>query len=275
MSIFDWGFLHSDATYDAAHVWKGSIFRLDDHIDRFLRNVDKLRMKIPFGKDGLRSLMVDCVAKTGIRDGIVEMICTRGVPEPGSRDPRTCKNNFFAFVVPMIWVASPEKQKEGLHVIVSEKHRISTSSVDPTIKNFHWLDMTMGLFEAYDRGGESAILRDSEGHLVEGPGFNIFAVEGTKIVTPRQGSLDGITRRTAIELGRDSGHDVVEGELSVDAAYKADEIFITSTAGGIIPVTTIDHQKVGSGKPGPVTTALAEKYWALHEDPRYGVPVKY
>jgi len=175
----------------------------------------------------------------------------------------------------MIWIASPEKQREGLHVIISEKYRIPSSSVDPTIKNFHWLDMTMGLFEAYDRGGESAILKDIDGHVAEGPGFNIFAVSGDRIVTPGRGTLDGITRRTAIELGKNSGYDVIEGELPVDDIFEADEIFITSTAGGIIPVTTIDHRKIGSGKPGPVTIALTEKYWALHEDPRYVFPVKY
>ena len=75
----------------------------------------------------------------------------------------------------------------------------------PTVKNYHWLDMVMGLFEAYDRGGETAVVVDAQGNLVEGPGFNIFAVNGNTITTPARGVLEGITRRTVIELATGYG----------------------------------------------------------------------
>ncbi|MEK6195545.1 MAG: aminotransferase class IV [Deltaproteobacteria bacterium] len=275
ISIFDWGFLHSDATYDVAHVWEGKFFRLDDHIDRFLSGIDKLHMSIRRKRSDLRSILIDCVKTSGLREAYVEMICTRGMPKPGSRDPRECTNQFFAFAVPFVWIANPEKQKEGLHLIVSRLQRIPPESVDPTVKNYQWLDMVMGLFEAYDRGGETAVVVDRDGNLVEGPGFNIFAVKNRTITTPGRGVLQGITRRTAIEIAIDHGYEVNQHNLAADDARTADEVFVTSTAGGIIPITKIDSRSISSGMPGPVTQELQEGYWRLHQDPHYTLKIDY
>ncbi|MGD8975804.1 MAG: aminotransferase class IV, partial [Desulfobacterales bacterium] len=275
ISILDWGFLHSDATYDVAHVWKGKFFRLNDHIERFFSGMDKLHMSIPHNRSEVQSILVDCVRASGLRDAYVEMICTRGLPKPGSRDPRTCKNRFWAFAIPFIWIANPEKQTKGLHLIVSRWQRIPPESVDPTVKNYHWLDMLMGLFEAYDRGGETAVVVDSQGNLIEGPGFNVFAVKDCVITTPGRGVLEGITRRTAIELATKSGYKVMQGNLPADEARNADEVFATSTAGGILPITKIDDRTIGSGTPGPVTLELQEGYWVLHENPQYTIKIDY
>ena len=275
ISILDWGFLHSDATYDVAHVWKGKFFRLNDHIERFFSGMDKLHMSIPHNRSEVQSILVDCVRASGLRDAYVEMICTRGLPKPGSRDPRTCTNRFLAFAIPFVWIANPEKQTKGLHLIVSRWQRIPPESVDPTEKNYHWLDMLMGLFEAYDRGGETAVVVDLQGNLIEGPGFNVFAVKDRVITTPGRGVLEGITRRTAIELATKSGYKVVQCNLPADEARTADEVFATSTAGGILPITKIDDRAIGSGTPGPVTLELQEGYWVLHENPQYTIKIDY
>ena len=193
--ILDWGFLHSDSTYDVAHVWRGSYFRLEDHLDRFERGMAKLRMSLPYGRDEIRSVLAECARLSGLRDAYAEIVCTRGVPKPGSRDPRECENRFYAFVVPFVWIADPEKQEEGLHATISRTERIRPESVDPTVKNYHWLDLTAGLFEAYDRGGETAILVDAAGNAVEGPGFNLFAVADGGIRTPEVGVLEGSRAR--------------------------------------------------------------------------------
>src|SRR5205085_2024652 len=87
VSVVDWGFLRSDATYDVVHVWEGRFFRLDRHIDRFLHSVESLRMKLPFDRDRLQEVLLECVGRSGLRESYVEMLCTRGVPSAGSRDP--------------------------------------------------------------------------------------------------------------------------------------------------------------------------------------------
>ena len=273
--ILDWGFLRSDATYDVAHVWRGSFFRLEDHLDRFERGMERLHMSLPYGRAEIREILIECVRLGGLREAYAEIICTRGVPPPGSRDPRDCENSFFAFSVPFVWIADPEKQERGLRAVIGGVQRIQPGSVDPTVKNYHWLDLEVGLYEAYDRGGETVILVDREDNVVEGPGFNVFAVKDGEVSTPSRGVLEGITRRTVIELASEHGIPLEVREVPAEEVRRADEVFVTSTAGGIMPVLEVDGERVGDGEPGPLTLRLREAYWDLHEDPRFATPVEY
>ena len=272
ISLLDWGFLHSDATYDVVHVWDGKFFRLDDHLERFFSSMEKLRMSIPYTREELKLVLSNCVKASGLREAYVEMITTRGLPKPGSRDPRTCTNQFFAFAIPFVWIT---KSQNGLHLIVSSMQRIPVESVDPAVKNYHWLDFVMGQFEAFDRGGETAVVVDSQGNITEGPGFNIFAVKDTEIITPASGILEGITRKTAIELATDYGYKVIQGNLAPEYARCANEVFATSTAGGILPITKIDDKIIGNGAMGPVTQKLQDAYWSLHNNPQYSLAIDY
>ncbi|MDQ3912511.1 MAG: aminotransferase class IV [Actinomycetota bacterium] len=273
--ILDWGFLRSDATYDVAHVWRGSFFRLEDHLSRFGRGMERLRMSPPYGRAEIREILTGCVRFSGLRDAYVEVVCTRGVPPPGSRDPRECENSLFAFAVPFVWIADPQKHERGLDATISRVQRIQPEAVDPTVKNYHWLDLTAGLYEAYDRGGETAILTDGYENVVEGPGFNVFAIRDGAISTPERGVLEGITRRTVIELAAEEGIPLETREVHAGEVRGADEVFVTSTAGGIIPITKVDGEPVGDGVPGPLTLRLRDAYWKLHEDPRFAAPVRY
>ena len=272
ISILDWGFLHSDATYDVVHVWKGKFFRLDDHFDRFYNGMQKLHLTIPYSKDELQSILSNCVERSGLKNAYVEMITTRGQPEPGSRDPRLCKNQFIAFAIPFVWVCKPET---SLNLFISKRQRIPTESIDPVIKNYHWLDLVMGQFEAFTEGGETVALLDQKGNITEGPGFNIFVIKDKVISTPANGVLQGITRKTAIELAHKLDCKIIEGKVSPQQVRTADEVFATSTAGGIMPITTVDNMLIGSGDLGVITKQLQEAYWLLHEESSHTVSIDY
>ncbi|MEM9602885.1 MAG: aminotransferase class IV [Pseudomonadota bacterium] len=272
ISLLDWGFLHSDATYDVVHVWEGRFFRLDDHLDRFHDGMAALRMVAPYPRERIRSVLADCVAVSGLRNAYVEMITTRGQPRPGSRDPRSCVNQFFAFAIPFVRIAEPN---HGLHLLISDRQRIPPQSVDPTVKNYHWLDLVMGQFDAFDRGAETVAVVDENGNVTEGPGFNVFAVSAGTLTTPASGVLRGVTRRTAIEIAAALGHPLVEAPLSPAQVHAADEVFATSTAGGIMPITRVDRHAVGNGAIGPITRALQARYWSLHGEPAYTTAVDY
>ena len=275
LPVLDWGFLHSDATYDVAHVWRGRFFRIDEYLDRFERSMKSLRMSVPYSREQIREVMFELVRRSGLRDAYVEIICTRGMPAPGSRDPRTCTNRFMAFAIPFVWIADEKLRAQGLNLLVSQYQRIAPESIDPRIKNYHWLDMVMGLFEAYDAGADSAVLVDAVGNLVEGPGFNVFVRRGERVITPARGVLEGVTRATVLELLVAENVQVSTELLPAATARAADEVFITSTAGGVMPVTRIAGQTVGDGLPGALTTRLNQAYWALHDDPDYTIAVDY
>ena len=261
----DRGFVRSDATYDVAHVWKGRFFRLDDHIERFQESMRGLRMSLPYSSKEIADILIECVRRTGLQDAYVQMTCTRGVPPRGTRDPRLCENQFYAFAQPFVWIANEEQRRDGLSMVVSSVQRIQPEAVDPRIKNFHWLDLTMGIMEAYDRDAIVAVLTDGAGNITEGAGFNVFAVSGGVLATPDRGVFEGMTRRTVIEIAEETGIGCEVRPVSADELRAADEIFITSTAGGIMPVTVLDGRIYGNGKPGPVTARIHDLYWARQD----------
>jgi branched-chain amino acid aminotransferase len=275
LPLLDWGFTRSDVTYDVVHVWKGSFFRLDDHLDRFQRSCGELRLDPGYQRDEIRAILIDCVRRSGLRDAYVEMICTRGVPAPGSRDPRLCRNHFFAFAIPFVWIISPERQKEGAHLIISDVPRIAPASVDPTVKNFHWGDLTRALFQAFDRGAETAVLVDSNGFLSEGPGFNVFRVQDGCVTTPGGTVLEGITRASVRELCEELNVPFTLQKITPDELREADEVFISSTAGGVMPIVRIDERTLGNGRPGPLTMRIRALYWGKHEQGWHATPVDY
>ncbi len=274
ISILDFGVTRSDCTYDVVHVWKGRFFRLNQHLDRFTRSVEKLRLKLPFDRAGLEDILHKCVALTGLDDAYVSMTCTRGRPPAGTRDPRRANNNFYCFAIPFIWLATPEQQEEGVAMHVSSIPRIPPESVDPTVKNYHWLDLEMSLMEAYDAGVSFVVLKDLEGNITEGPGYNIFALHGGRWTTPTRGVLEGITRMTVLDLCKELNVSAETGVLSEAAFRNADEILVTSTAGGVMPVVTVDGKAIGDGTPGPVTSRLRQLYWKKHADPAWSTPVR-
>jgi len=274
ISVLDWGFLRSDATYDVVHVWQGRFFRLDKHLDRFFASANKLRMTLPVDRNGLSAILAECVRRGGLDDAYVEMIVTRGYSPTFSRDPRDAQNRLICFAIPFGWIATAEQRQRGLNLIVAQAvDRISPRAVDPTVKNYHWLDLVAGMFEAYDRGGENVLLTDGAGHITEGPGFNLFVAKDGIITTPASGVLEGITRRTALELCAELGIEAKAGPVTSDQLSAADEVFITSTAGGIMPVTTIDGRPVGAEVPGPLTGQLTDLYWQKHSDPGWTTAV--
>ena len=275
LSVLDYGFLHSDATYDVAHVWGGAFFRLGDHLDRFSRGMDTLHMSIPYNKTQIMEILHNCVALSKLKNAYVEFICTRGTSPNFSRDPRDAENRFIAFAIPFGSVASKEQLECGLHLAITDVVRIPPSSVDPTLKNYHWLDMVKGLYAAYERGADTAILTDLNGNVSEGPGFNIFSINNGVVSTPDASVLLGITRQTIFDICKELEVRCHAQDVTVDKLKTADEVFITSTAGGVMPVTRIDEQPIASGNIGPLSKRIMDTYWQLHNEGKHRDPVEY
>lgn len=264
--ITDVGFLHSDCTYDVVSVWDGSFFRLQDHLDRFEKSMQALHLQPQLSMEEIRSILLALVQTSRIRNAYVSMICTRGIASKvATRDPRLYINQFYAFCVPYVFIC--EDMDQGLHLIIAkETIRIPTGAVDPTVKNFHWGDFIRGLYEAYDRGGQSVVLCDAEGHLTEGPGFNLFAVKDGELYTPATGALEGITRQTMLDLAQHLDLQAHQVQFKEDFLKQTDEVFLTSTAGGVMPVTKLDHEVVGDGTMCPITQRLYDAYWREHRE---------
>lgn len=273
--ITDLGFLHSDATYDVVTVWEGAFFRLDAHLERFARSCQRWRLDPGVDDAQITAILSECVRRSGLRASYVEMLCTRGQTPWGSRDPRQAVNQFYAFAVPYVWIANDQQRANGLHLRISHVQRIPAASVDPTTKNYHWNDLTMGLLDALDGGADSVVLVDDKDHVIEGPGFNVFCVCEGQLLTPDQGMLEGITRRTVMEIAQSLGLQVQVRPVRAAEFRGAQEAFISTSGGGVLPVTRVDGNKVGDGAIGPITRKLSDTYWAWHKDPAMYMAIAY
>ena len=165
--------------------------------------------------------------------------------------------------------------ERGAHLVVAETLRIPARSVDPRAKNFHWSDLTRGQFEAHDRGADFCVLLDEDGHVTEGPGFNLFVVADGRLATPDAGVLEGLTRQSVIELAREMDLAVAVRPVTVAELRDADEILLVTTAGGIMPASRIDGRIMGNDRPGPVFRRLHDAFWDKRAAGWHATPVDY
>jgi branched-subunit amino acid aminotransferase/4-amino-4-deoxychorismate lyase len=274
--VTDWGYRRSDVTYDVVGVWGGQFFRLHDHLRRFRASMQALRLQPAESDAEIAGILGRCVALSGLREAYVAIDCLRGRPLPGQPyHPAFARNYLVAFAIPWVWLWSEEVRHRGAHVIIAETPRISSKSIDQRVKNFHWGDLTRGLFEAHDAGADSCVLLDEAGLVTEGPGFNVFALHGSHITTPDRGVLEGITRLSVKELAEQAGLTFAAAPLSADALRDADEVFVATTAGGIMPVARVDGRILCNDRPGPATMRLHDLFWARRAQGWHATPIDY
>ena len=273
LHVTDWGLTRSDITYDVVKVWRGRFFRLDLHVERFLRSAERLRLDIGEDAASVRRALHEMVAASGLDDAYVSMCASRGSPSvPGTRDPRFCANHFYAWAVPFVWVFAPDVVKRGATLMLPrDRQRIDPLAVDPTVKNYHWGDFTAALMDAKDAGFDSCLLADRRGFVTEGAGFNVFCVEEGRLLTPRSGALEGVTRRTVMEVAAELGIEAEATDIGTGRFMEAAEAFACTTAGGITPVARINEARFEA--PGPVTRTVMNRFEAWHDRPEFSEPV--
>jgi branched-chain amino acid aminotransferase len=269
ISIFDTGFGHSDVTYTVAHVWHGNIFRLDDHLDRLLDGARRLRLDPGYSKAELAEVTKKCVALSQLREAYVNVTVTRGFGKrKGEKDLTKLSHQTYVYAIPYLWAFPPDEQINGTSAIVPQHVRRSgRNTVDPTIKNYQWGDLTAASFEAKDRGARTAILLDADNCVAEGPGFNLVLVKNGELISPSRNALPGITRRTVFEIAESMGIRAVLRDAMSSELYEADELMAVTTAGGVTPITSLDGTSLGGGVPGPVTVKIRDRFWALMDEP--------
>lgn len=279
LSVLDFAFTRSDSTYDVVHVKDGSFFRLEDHLNRFTASMQRRRLAPPEDRAQIAAILHRVVWLTGLRDAYVAMVALRGRPKPGM--PRliaNCENHLVCYALPWIDVLSPEVQARGGHLWIASTPRIPDASLDPIAKNYNWADLNQGLMEAQDHGHDTTVLCDAAGLVTEGPGFNIFVVKDGEVRTPAHGSLMGITRKTVLELAFEMGLIGEEGDITRAELEAADEVFLATTAGGVMPISRLGSASgtriMNNDAPGPISARMREMYWAAHRCPHFLTPVR-
>jgi branched-chain amino acid aminotransferase len=250
-----------------------AIFRHQDHLARLLKSAELYYMPVPFGIEQLRAATHELIAANGMSECYIRPIVYRGYGQMGLY-PLDCPVDVTIAVWPWGAYLGEHGKLHGVRAKVASWRRISHDSLIPHAKaSGQYLNSVLAKIESSKAGYEEAILLDAHGFVSEGTGENIYALREGQIVTPPQtaGILDGISRRSVIQIARDLGYEVVERDLARAELYLADEVFLSGTAAELVPVREIDDHPIGAGEPGPVTREIQRVFEdALHgRDPRY------
>ena len=277
LPINDWGLTRSDITYDVVPVLDGAFFRLTDYLDRFEASMKDMRLDPKLSRKEIQQALTDMVSASGLRNSYVSMVCSRGVPNvAGSRNPKDCDNHFFAWCVPYVNIIKPEIAQNGASAWISDTvKRIPEDSVNPRNKNYHWGDLTKGLFEAKDNNAETVILVDHKDNVTEGPGFNVFAVKDGKILTSDHGVLEGISRQTILDICDELSLKKEVRPISREEFMEADEIFLTTSSGGVVPITKVNDRIFSNDAPGEMTVKLMDCYWNCTKNDNLRIEIPY
>ena len=277
LPLNDWGLTRSDITYDVVPVINGAFFRLNDYLNRFETSMKNMRLDPKLSRGEIQKALTDMVSASGLRESYVSMVCSRGVPKvAGSRNPNDCDNHFFAWCVPYVNIIKPEIAKEGASAWISDEvKRIPEESVNPRNKNYHWGDLTKGLFEAKDNGAETVILTDQNNFVTEGPGFNVFAVKDNVVITPKHGVLEGISRLTILDICDELSIQKQVRPITKEEFMESDEIFISTSSGGVVPITKVNNRIFSNNVPGEMTNKLLKCYWNWTEKSELRIEINY
>jgi branched-chain amino acid aminotransferase len=270
-SLYDHGFLYGDGVFEGIRAYNGRVFRLDDHIDRLYDSARAIALEIPLTKDEMKEAILETLRRNNLRDAYIRPIVTRGDGDLGL-DPLKCaKPNVF--IITEEWGAMyGDLYEKGLTAVTVGIKRNRSDTLPPNIKSLNYLNNILAKIEANEKGGDEAIILDTNGYISEGSGDNIFIIKKGVIYTPPTiNNLKGITRAAAIELAERNGYSLIETNLGLFDLYTADEAFVTGTAAEIAPVTKVDGRLIGDGKPGPITRHLMQEFIKLRNSE--GVPI--
>jgi branched-chain amino acid aminotransferase len=232
-----------------------AIFRHRDHLDRLFKSAELYYMPIPYSLEELRSATHELIARNGLASCYIRPLVFRGYGQMGLY-PLDAPVHVAIAAWPWGAYLGEEGKRSGIRAKVSSWRRISADSLIPHSKaSGQYLNSVLAKIESQKAGYEEAILLNDHGHVCEGSGENIFVVRDGQIVTPPQtaGILDGINRKSLMQIARDLGHEVIERDLARAELYLADEVFMTGTAAELVPVREIDDHAIGEGAPGPIT----------------------
>ncbi|HET6865052.1 MAG TPA: branched-chain amino acid transaminase [Solirubrobacteraceae bacterium] len=250
-----------------------AIFRHQDHLDRLFKSAELYYMPIPYTLEELRQATHELIAANELRECYIRPIVFRGYGQMGLY-PLDAPVEVSIAVWPWGAYLGEEGKTSGVRAKVASWRRIPHDALIPHAKaSGQYLNSVLAKIEASKAGYQEAILLDSHGFVCEGSGENIYVVREGIVYTPPQtaGILDGINRKSVIQIANDLGYEVVERDLARAELYLADEVFMTGTAAELVPVREVDDHAIGGGEPGPVTRELQRVFDdALHgRDARY------
>lgn len=250
ISISDLGFLRGYGVFDVASATKQNVFKLEEHIERLEKSAESLNLKLPFTKNKIKELALSLLHKNNFDHSSIRFVLTGGV----SANNRTIDKESFLIINEEAHLYPKEFYTDGVSVITREFKRSN-----PCTKSLNY-QFAYSIYQTEPKEDAFEILYINNNCVLEGATSNLFIVKNNQLITPIEDILLGITRNEVLRLAKMSGLNVTERAITKEELFEADEVFITATFKKIMPVVKIDREKVGDGKPGPITKNLIELF---------------
>jgi branched-chain amino acid aminotransferase len=264
ISVFDHGLLYGDGVFEGLRSYGGKIFRLREHVTRLWESAQVICLEIPMTQEEMCEAMDSSLRINKIEDGYIRAIVTRGAGTLGL-DHDKCSNPQVIIIADAVALYPDELYEQGLEIVTTSITRSPPTALNPRIKSLNYLNNILAKIEGLRAGCVEALMLNHKGEVAECTGDNIFLVRHGELLTPSldAGILAGITRQAVMELARERGIEVLEMALTQYDVYVAQECFLTGTAAEVVPVVKVDDRVIGSGKPGPITVDLKERFHQL------------
>jgi branched-chain amino acid aminotransferase len=270
VSVYDHGLLYGDGIFEGIRVYRGKIFKCQQHIDRLWKSAAGIRMTIPISEDEMVQIMRECIRANNISEGYIRLVVTRGFGTLGL-DPRKCPRPGIICIADDIQLFPQEMYQKGMRVVVAHRPVNPIECLDPRVKSLNYLNHILAKCEGIDFGCHEVVRLNMQGEVAEGSGDNLFMIKNGQVFTPptEVGILEGITRDFVMRtLCPAVGVTCTEKRFKLPELLQADEVFLTGSAAEIISVTQIDQyqgknvtaSKVISNGEGPLTRRLRDKF---------------
>jgi branched-chain amino acid aminotransferase len=263
--VTDHGLLYGDGIFEGIRIYSRSVFRLDDHMRRFGSGARAIGLELPVDLAGVAKIVLETARAFDEDEAYLRLVATRGEGSLGV-DPTTCHAPRIFCIAAQIDIFSADQLEAGIEMVTVSVRRPALDALDPRVKSLNYLNNALAKREAKLRGADEALVLNAAGKVAEASVANVFVVRAGVLLTPptTDGSLDGITRDSVMQIARAAGIEVREETLSRVDLLRADEVFLTGSGARIVPVATLDGQPVGwdDVAPGarPVTRRIVEAF---------------
>jgi len=271
VSPFDSAVQGGDAVWEGLRLYRGKIFRLEEHLARLRASAKALAFEQIPSAEEITEQIRRTIGANGMQDGVhVRLTLTRGVKITSGMDPRL--NQAGPTLIVLAEYKDPVYDPSGITLITASVRRPAPDCLDPKVHHANLLPSILAKIEANVAGADDAVMLDHRGFIAETNATHIFMVTGGTLATPTTVSCpEGITRQAVLDLAASAGLTCETGDYTLPQLYTADEVFVTGTMGGLTPVTAIDGRVIGGGSAGPVTRRLTGLFADLTA--RSGTPV--
>jgi branched-chain amino acid aminotransferase len=264
ISVYDHCLLYGDGVFEGIRIYEGKVFRLKEHVERLYESAKAIRLEIPISREEMVEAILLTVKTNQKHNGYIRPVVTRGAGSLGI-DPRKTTDPQVIIIVDDISLYPQEMYEQGMEIATASTIRNHPGALNPRIKSCNYLNNIMAKMEAAQAGCQEALMLNHLGEIAECSADNVFLVKRGVLKTPTcdAGALEGVTRAVILELAKSAGIATLETTLTRHDLYTADECFLTGTGAEVIPVTKCDSRVIGTGKPGPITRQLRERFQQL------------